>query len=51
MRELAGVEVSDGLARLGEGRCPIDLGELPRLTADPLAGAVHGEGWEVFVLV
>ncbi|MEV4062947.1 hypothetical protein, partial [Nonomuraea dietziae] len=51
LRELAGVEVSDGLARLGEGRCPIDLGELPRLTADPLAGAVHGEEWEVFVLV
>lgn len=51
LRELAGVEVSDGLARLDEGKCPIDLGELPRLTADPLAGAVHGEGWEVFVLV
>ncbi|MFB9532779.1 hypothetical protein [Nonomuraea roseola] len=43
--------MSDGLARLDEGKCPIDLGELPRLTADPLAGAVHGEGWEVFVLV
>ncbi len=50
LRELVGVESSDGLAALRTGLCPIDVNELRRLTADAVADEERGDGWEVFLL-